>query len=388
MLTSPIGAGSPAIPPLDRTVFPVTNMWTYCNHAAVGPLPRPARDAVVAALDAQMNDGCAGILDIEARKEAVQAQVARAIGAQPNEIAFMRNTSDGALLVANGLEWREGDEIIFTDDEFGANAYPWLNLRDRGVRSVLVRAPQERLTIATMERLVTPRTRVVAVSYVGFSDGYRHDLAMLGTWCRERDILFAVDAIQGFGHLPLDVSTWNVDVCYFGVSKWLLSPQGLSVVYVRHELVDKLRPALCSWRSVREPMRFLDYAQELADAASRFEGGTVNHPALVGFGESLRLITTAGLEKIERHVLGLTRRLVEGAAGAGIPVVSSLDERARSGIVLLGRGKQTVEELSKRADAARVQLTIRESGVRVAPHGYNTAEEIDRVLDLVSGGRL
>jgi selenocysteine lyase/cysteine desulfurase len=135
-------------------------------------------------------------------------------------------------------------------------------------------------------------------------------------------------------------------------------------------------------------MRFLDYAQELADAASRFEGGTVNHPALVGFGESLRLITTAGLDKIERHVLALTRRLVEGAVGAGIPVISSLEQHARSGIVLLGRGQQTVEDLSKRADAAHVQVTIRETGVRVAPHGYNTADEIDRVLDVVSGGRL
>lgn len=384
MRTSPIGTPSPTVPPLDRNVFPITNTWAYCNHAAVGPLPQPARDAVVAALDAQMNEGCAGILDVEARKAAVQIAVADAIGATPNEIAFMRNTSDGALLVANGLEWREGDEVLFTDDEFGANAYPWLNLRDRGVRPVLVRAPHERLTVATLERLATPRTRVVAVSYVGFLDGYRHDLAALGAWCRARNILFAVDAIQGFGYLPLDVAAWNVDVCYFGVAKWLLSPQGLSVVYVRHDLIDRLRPALCSWRSVREPMRFLDYAQPLADSASRFEGGTINYPALVGFGESLRLITEAGLNLIERHVLRLSGRLIDGAVRGGIPVVSDRDERARSGIVLLGLGRHTVEGLSQRADAARVQLTIRDSGVRVSPHGYNTEEDIDRVLDLLS----
>jgi selenocysteine lyase/cysteine desulfurase len=383
MLTSAIGRPSNSGTPLDRSVFPVTRRWAYCDHAAVGPLPTPTREAVVAALDAQMGEGCKGILDVEARKENVRSDVARAIGATPDEIAFMRSTSDGALVLATGLDWREGDEIIFTDNEFGANAYPWLNLRDLGIKTTLVRAPQERLTVETLERLATPRTRVVAVSYVGFSDGYRHDVAALGAWCRARGVILAVDAIQAFGYLPLEVAAWNIDVCYFGVAKWLLSPQGLSVVYVRRDLAERLRPALCSWRSVRDPMRFLDYGQPLADGARRFESATINYPGVIGFGESLRLITSAGLNRIEQHVLGLCGRLIDRARSAGIPISSDLDPSARSGIVLLGLGGRSTVELTKRAETAMVQATIRETGVRVAPHGYNTEEDVDRVLEIL-----
>lgn len=368
-------------PPLARTLFPVCKKWVYCNNAAVGPLTVPARDAMVAAMDAQMTMGCNGILNIEARKDDVRVETAAAIGADANEIAFMRATSDGALLGANGIDWRAGDEIILTDNEFGANAYPWLNVRDRGVRVKLLRAPGERLTVETLSRVATARTRLVAVSYVSFLDGYRHDVAAIGAWCRERNILFALDAIQGFGHLPLDVHAWNVDLCYFGVAKWLLSPQALSVVYVRRELIERLRPSFCSWRSVRDPMRFLDYGQELSDDAARFEGGTINYPALLAFRESLRILTTAGLDAVEEHVLSLTGRLIDAAAEAGIEVVSSTAAGTRSGIVLLKPRTRTAEELQARADSANVQVTVRDSGVRVSPHGYNTIEEMDCVIE-------
>lgn len=383
MSTSSIGRPSHDATPLDPGVFPVTRRWAYCDHAAVGPLPQPTRDAVVAALDAQTGDGCLGILDIESRLEAVRADVARTIGATPDEIAFMRSTSDGALLIANGLDWREGDEVIFSDNEFGANAFPWLNLHDVGVRPVLVRAPRQRLTVETLERLVSGRTRVVAVSYVGFSDGYRHDLAALGAWCKSRKIIFAVDAIQGFGHLPIDVAACDIDVCYFGVAKWLLSPQGLSIIYVRRDLAERLRPALCSWRSVKEPMRFLDYAQPLLPGARRFDGATVNYPAAIGFAESLRLITSAGLDTIERHVLRLGDRFVAGVRDLGLPIVSDLEPAMRSGIVVAGHGRNSVEELQRRARDAGVQVTIRDSGVRFAPHGYNTQADVDRVLSIL-----
>ncbi|HLJ84071.1 MAG TPA: aminotransferase class V-fold PLP-dependent enzyme [Candidatus Eremiobacteraceae bacterium] len=369
--------------PLDQALFPVCERWAYCNHAAVGPLPRPAHAAMVAAMDAQMADGCNGILDIESRKEDVRAAVAAAINAESDEIAFMRATSDGALLGANGIDWRAGDEIVLTDNEFGANAYPWLSLRDKGVRVKLLRAPKERLTVETLERVSSPRTRLVAVSFVSFGDGYRHDLAALGAWCRERGIIFAIDAIQGFGQLPLDVRACGADLCYFGVAKWLLSPQGLSVVFVSRDLCDRLRPTSASWRSVRDPMNFLDYAQEFATGAARFEGGTINYPGLIAFGESLRLLDKAGFEKIETHVLALTDRLIAGCGRAGLDVLSSVAQGTRSGIVLVGRGGRSVAELQRRVDDARVQVTVRESGVRVAPHGYNTAADIDRVLDAI-----
>jgi cysteine desulfurase/selenocysteine lyase len=371
-----------ATPLLARSLFPICEKWLYCNHAAVGPLTLPARNAIVAAMDSQMTMGCNGILEIESRKDEVRAETAAAIGADPDEIAFMRSTSDGALLGANGIDWRPGDEIILTDNEFGANAYPWLNLRERGVRIRLLHAPAERLTVDSLRRVATDRTRLVAVSYVTFVDGYRHDIAAIGAWCRERGVLLALDAMQGFGHLPLSVHEWNVDLCYFGVAKWLLAPQGLSVVYVRRELIERLRTSLCSWRSVRDPMRFLDYGQELDGGAARFEGGTINYPALLAFRESLRVLTDAGFGAIEAYVLMLTDRLIEGAARAGIGVLNSIAPGTRSGIVLLRPGERSVEVLQARADSASVQVTVRDTGVRVSPHGYNTLAEMDRVIEV------
>ena len=371
-------------PVLDRELFPITRTWAYCDHAWVGPLPRPTRDALNEFFDAQMLLGKKGILPMEERREAVRVQVAAAINAQPGEIAFMRSTSDGALLAANGVDWREGDEIIIAADEFGSNAYPWLNLRRRGVKIVLVRTPAQRLTSDLHERLASKRTRLVAVSYVGFFDGYRNDIVDIGRWCRRRDVLFAVDAKQGFGHLPNAVRACNADFAYFGAAKWLLAPQGVSAVYVRRELIERLSPALSSWRSVLDPMDFLNYDQPLHPDAQRFEGGTGNYPGIIALGVSLGLLTAAGLTNIERHVLSLTDRLIEGARRAGVGVVSDTRQHARSGIVVLERGGQSVEELGARFDAANVSVTVRAHGVRVSPHGYNTEAEIDRVVEVMA----
>ncbi len=369
--------------PLDRRLFPITRSWAYCNHAATGPLPLPTRDAVVAVLDAQMNHGSAGILDVESHLEEIRGQTAAAINAAAGDIAFMRSTSDGALVTAQGLRWRAGDEIIVSDNEFGANAYPWLHLRDQGVRVRLVRTPQQRLTVDVLDTMRTKRTRLVAVSYVTSLDGYRHDLPALGAWCRERDILLAVDAMQGFGSLPLDVTRWKIDICYFGVAKWLLAPQGLSVVYVRADLVDAMRPSHCSWRSVSDPMDFFDYAQPLLAGARRFDGATVNYPALIGFRESLRLLTRASFDAIQTHVGALNDRLIRGAQAAGIEVKSDVRASTRSGIVLLGLGRRPADELATRALRAKVGVTVRDSGIRVAPHGYNDESDIDAVLELL-----
>ena len=368
---------------LPRSLFPVTHAWAYCDHASVGPLPRSTRDVLANGFDAQMELGKVGLAPVEAQRDGVRAAVARAINADPGEIAFMRATSDGALLAANGLDWREGDEIIFPDDEFGANAYPWLNLRERGVRITLVPSRSQRLTPEWLERTATRRTRLVAVSYVGFSDGYRNDINGIGRWCREHDVLFAVDAMQGFGHLPLDVRACNADFVYFAAGKWLLSPQGVSVVYVRRPLIERLGTAFCSWRSVKDPMDFFAYDQPLNPDAQRFEGGTINYPAVVAFGESLKLLTSAGLENIERHVLALTDRLIAGAKAANLDVKSDTRAPARSGIVLLGLGREEVEDLTARMLAANVVVTVRRYGVRVSPHGYNNESDIDRILDVL-----
>ena len=194
-----------AATPLRRDAFTLAPGLAYMNHAAAGPLPRKTRDALVAALDAQAREGVLGVAALEADVPKWRERAARFIGATAEEIAFLRNTGDGANVVAQGLDWEPGDEVVLCDNEFGANAYPWLALRERGVHVRFIHAPAQRMTPSVLARTMTEKTRVVAVSWVSFHDGYRHDLAALSEVAHSRGALFCVDLIQGLGAFPVDV---------------------------------------------------------------------------------------------------------------------------------------------------------------------------------------
>ena len=318
---------------------------------------------------------------------AYRAHVGRFIGATGAEIGVLRNTSDGANVVALGLDWQPGDRVILPDNEFPANAIPWLALRRLGVEIDFIDTSRERMTPDVLRAKMTDRTRVVTVSWVSFEDGYRHDLGGLAQVAHERGALFCVDAIQGLGAFPLDVRALDIDVLYAGGQKWLLALQGVSFVYVRTELLDRIATGAPGWRSMSDIWAFLDYEQPFTTDASRYEGGTPNFIGALSLDTSIAVIESAGTQAIGAHVLELTDHLVEGLHALGANVRSLRGPGISSGIVTFTLPEVDPVALGRTLQSEGVITTWRASGIRVAPHGYNTHDEIDRLLVGVSSAR-
>lgn len=374
--------------PLPRSQFAVTDRYIYLNHAATGILPQRTRDALGAFIDAQATEGVVGVARYEMKMPSYRERVAQFIGATSDEIGVLRNTSDGANVVALGLDWQPGDRVILPNNEFPANAIPWLALRRHGVEVDFIDASRERMTPDVLRAMLTDRTRVVTVSWVSFEDGYRHDLAALAQVAHERGALFCVDAIQGLGAFPLDVRALDIDVLYSGGQKWLLALQGVSFVYVRTELLDQIATGAPGWRSMQDFWAFLDYEQPFAANASRFEGGTPNFIGALSLDASISLLEEAGTAAIGAHVLDLTDHLVEGLREAGANVRSLRGPGISSGIVTFTYPGIDPVELGRALQSEGVVTTWRASGIRVAPHGYNTHDDIDRLLVGVSRARI
>ena len=368
--------------PLDRALFPVTENCAYFNHAAVGVLPLPTRDALHAFVDAHAAHGVLGVYPYERRMDEFRERIARFIGAQPASVAILRNTSEGANAICGGLSWEPGDEILLCDNEFPANVQPWLAARRRGARIRFVESARERLTPDVLRRLISSRTRVVAVSWVSFEDGYRHDVAALAQVAHERGALLCLDAIQGLGAFPMDVQAMGVDALYCGGAKWMLALQGVGFLYVTPALRDRLVIAAPGWRSVQNMWDFRNHDQQPAAGAMRFEGGTPIFIGALSLAESIEVLESAGTHRIAAHVLELTDRLAEGLREAGADIAGVRGSNA-SGIVNFAFPGVDPVVLGQSLQRDGIVTTYRASGVRVAPHGYNTFAEIDALLESV-----
>ncbi|MBV9646623.1 MAG: aminotransferase class V-fold PLP-dependent enzyme [Candidatus Eremiobacteraeota bacterium] len=367
--------------PLSRSAFALAEGLVYLNHAAAGPLPRSTLDVLKGVLDAHAAEGVLGVAPIEGNLPQYRDRVGRFIGARADEIAFLRNTADGANVIARGLDWRPGDELVLCDNEFGSNAYPWLALGDEGVNVRLVHSPSERLTPDVLARHLTPRTRVVSVSWVSFADGYRHDLKRLADVAHDAGAILCVDAIQGLGVFPLDVKASGIDALYAGAAKWLLGLQGVSLLYIERALQERIAARWRGWRDVADMWDFLDYRQPLAPNASKYEGGTLNYLGIASLAASLDVLEAAQIKRIGRHVVALTDRLVERLRALGAEIDSERGPDVSSGIVTFRLTGTDSVALGRKLRASDIVTTYRPSGIRVSPHGYNTESEIDELTN-------
>jgi cysteine desulfurase/selenocysteine lyase len=370
-----------SLPPLGRDRVAPGEGVVYLNHAAAGVLPTATRDAIVKIVDGQARAGVLGFVPVEANLAHSRERVGAVVGAAGDEIAFLRNTCDGANAIARGLTWKPGDEIVLCDNEFGSNALPWLALRELGVAVRFIHAPQQRMTPDVLARTMSDRTRLVAVSWVSFADGYRHDLAALAEVAHAGGALFCVDPIQGLGAFPLDVKALGIDALYAGGAKWLLALPGVSLLYVERSLQERLAVRWPGWRSVSDIWKFLDYEQPLAPSARRYEGGTQNFIGIAALETSIGVLEEAGVARIAEHVLALTDELVDGLRARGCELSTERGEGISSGIVtFLAPGRDPVE-LGRELGRAGIVTTFRPGGIRVSPHGYNTHEEIAALLE-------
>jgi len=369
-----------------RAQFPLLSEVTYLEHSATGPLSLPVRQAASEAL-AMQAEGSRGVPRLQAEVPVLKEKIARLIGASPQEIALVRNTAEGLSIVAGGIRWREGDCVVTDNIEFPANIYPWLNLEARfGVTTTLVPARGGRVRVDDLREACHAQTRVVAVSFVQFSNGYRIDLDRLGAFCRERGILLCVDGIQGLGALPLDVSRTPVDFLSSGGHKWLLGPLGLGFLYLRRELQAQLWPVEVGHHSVlQDQEHYTSYNLTFRNDAEKFEASVPNYVGVFGLSRSLDLFHSVGQAAITGRIVSLTDRLCEGLVESGCRLLSPREPSEKSGAVTFVSQRHGSQQLHARLREAQIIVSLREGAIRVSPHFYNTEDEIDRLVAVVSG---
>jgi len=362
-----------------RREFPITEHVTHLNHAGVSPVSQ----RVVAAVTGFINEAL--VVDAptqrrwEARAEAARAAFARLVGAHADEIAFVKNTSEGVSLIAAGLDWRDGDNVIAVDGEYPSNVYPWFGLRRWGVETRLVQAVRGRVLVDDVRRLVDTRTRLVSVSFVDWSSGARTDLQPIGALCRERGMLFCVDGIQGVGAIRLDVERALIDCLAVGGHKWLLAPEGCGCLFVSRRVVDRLQSVLHGWKSVTDADTYLPYHFTPRPDAAKFEPGSPSQLSTQALGAAIDLLLEIGPEHIEQRLFELTDRLAAGLRVRGAEIVSPWEAGERSGIVVFRLGEDP-QRLSAELNRQGFVVRVRGGGIRVAPHFYINDDDINRLL--------
>ena len=368
--------------------FPILAEMVFLNHAGVAPLSRPAAEAIRQyAKQAESAAYCGG--GWYDRAKAVKQAVARLINAQgPEEIAFVPNTSSGLALVAAGLDWRKGDNVVVTGVEYPANRYPWVDLERLGVR--LIEAPQQpdgRIDYEDVVDAITDRTRIVSISHVQYASGHRVDLRPISDMAHQAHAYLCVDAIQSLGALPVDVEAMGIDFLSADGHKWLLSPEGCGVFYCREELAEMLHPAVVGWMNMVDAMDFDNYRFKFRSDAGRFEPGSYNIPGILAMGASIDLLTGIGIDAIWSRIESLTARLCAGLEARGYRVYSPRDDAdERSGIVVFeppdakNRPTPPLDEIVADLQRKQIVIVVRGGRLRASPHFYNMPEQMDALV--------
>jgi cysteine desulfurase / selenocysteine lyase len=366
-----------------RALFPITERAIYMNHAAVSPPPRPVTEAVEAQLRDVAENGPLNYRRWLGVIEHARRLAAGLIGARPDQLAFMRNTSDAISVAAAGIRWQEGDNVVTFRREFPSNIYPWLRLREaHGVEVRMCEERDGRIDLEEMSALIDDRTRVVAVSQVQYGSGFRADLERLGRAARRHDALLVVDVIQAIGVLPINVEAELIDVAAGACHKWLLTPEGVGLLYISERARARIEPTLVGWTSVPVPEDYGNFEQEWRTGARAWETGTLPTALLHGLDAGLRLLTTVGVERIAAYLEELTDHLCEGVSGLrDYEVVSSRRKGEKSQIVCLRhKGRLTPHALYAHLKRQNIFVAPRGDRLRVAPHLYNTAAEIETLV--------
>jgi selenocysteine lyase/cysteine desulfurase len=322
----------------------------------------------------------------EWKEDAIQARLmyAQLIGSLPDEVAFIRCTSDGVNLIANGIDWKAGDNVVLTDVDYPANIYPWMNQQARGVEIKWVRQRDDgRIPVEDLAAAIDGRTRVLAISFVQFINGFRSDLGAIGRICEEKGVLFFVDATQGLGALDVDVREMKISALAAHPRKWLLCPSGMGVLYVDRKILKDVRVTNPGAMSVADPSNFLDHKLVYRDNASRFEPTLPDPIPLSATRAMLAMFTGLGMGYIEKRVLSLTDMLCGGLEDKNYTVRSPRGETEKSGIVAFSPESGDVDVLSAKLTEARVVHTNRYGMIRLSPHFYNTEDEVKTVLSLL-----
>ena len=372
---------------LRQREFPICARRIYCAHAADAPLPRRVADAMHESIERACVDARNYDNELERIAE-TRVLVARLLGCDTEEISFTGPTASGLNTIANGLEWRRGDEVVCYLDDYPANVYPWLALERLGVKPVVLETERiGEITPEIVERAITKRTRLVALASANYISGYRTDIDAIGALCAARGVLFSVDAIQTMGVFPVPLG--NVDFASSGAQKWMLGPSGAGILFVKESKRDLLRPATIGGWNVVSPNFIAQREVEFESGGRKFEPGAYTHNVIAGLRAATELLLEAGPDKISRQIDSLNQSLRSQIAPAGFEFLSPAEEKHRCGILTLRHPQVPPERLWQTLTDERIVTSLRydradRGWLRVSPHFYNTAAEIENIAGLLN----
>jgi cysteine desulfurase / selenocysteine lyase len=363
--------------------FPLTGEFIYLNHAAIAPWPERTRAAVTHFAEQNTRYGPHFYLDWAKKEAQLRAQLQILLNTpSTDDIALVKNTSEALSFIAYGMDWRAGDNIVSSSEEFPSNRLPWEALAAAGVEfrqadTNTAQSPEDALFA-----LVDHNTRLLTVSSIQFASGLRLDLEKIGAFCKQHQLLFCIDAIQSLGAVQFDVQAYQADFVMAGSHKWMLGPEGLGVFYSTPEARDRLRLTQYGWHMTKDPHNYGNKPWEVHPAARRFEPGTLNSLGIHALSASLSLLLETGMEVVEALVIESSGFLSNAInENNGLNLLSRRQDPLKSGIVTFRHKTISNEILFKYLQGNGVVCALRGQGIRFSPHFYNTTDELDKVAD-------
>ena len=358
-----------------RESFPVTRNLIYLNHAAVSPLCRPASDAMRKLAQDALEFGSLHYADWLECYQGLRQSTARLVNAAPEEIAIVKNTSEGIATIAMGLDWRAGDKIVGFEEEFPANQYPWQRLQSKGVKVEWLSASASLDEIDRAAR----GARLLSISFVQFLSGFRADVVGIGEICRRHGVIFVVDAIQGLGVFPLDVQEAHIDALAADGHKWLTGPEGCGILYISRRLQEQVEPVEFGWTNVAS---YGDYGvrdMALRPDAGRYECGTLNTIGCYGLRAAIDFLLEIGVEIISPTVRRLAKQIEDGVKRKGYEVLGE----PNSGIVSFRKPGLESTAVAAQLREHKIITAPRAGWVRASPHFYIEPADIAKMLELL-----
>lgn len=360
-----------------RDQFPVAERLIYVNHAGIAPLCRPAADAMKQLADDCLQFGSYHYPQWLDAYEGLRVAAARLVNGHRDEIAIVKNTSEGIATIALGLDWRPGDRVVAFREEFPANYYIWEQLQARGVvvEWLSYTDPLERIEQAARA------ARLLAISFVQYLSGYRADLHAIGEICHRHNVFFFVDAIQGLGVFPLNVETAHIDALAADGHKWLLGPEGCGILYVRKSRQNEVEPVEFGWTNVADYNDYASRDMALRPDAGRYECGTLNTVGIFGLRASIEFLLNVGIPGIGEAVQSLADQVAEGAQRKGYELLGARTPATGAGIVTFRKPDLDCRVVVRQLKDRQIMAAPRQGWVRVSPHFYQTPDEMAQIID-------
>lgn len=362
--------------------FPLAAELIYLNHAAVAPWPARTRKAVVEFAEQNIRYGAYHYPQWLHKEQELRSQLQALLNApSADDIALVKNTSEALSFVAYGLDWQAGDNIVTSNEEFPSNRLPWESLAAQGVELRQADLRHGATPEDALFALVDSRTRLLTISSVQFASGLRLDLERIGAFCKQRRILFCIDAIQSLGAVCFDVQAYQADFVMADGHKWMLGPEGLGVFYTTPEVRDKLRLTQFGWHMMQDTHDYENKPWEIHATARRFECGSPNMLGIHALSASLSLLLETGMDKVESLLFercDFLNGLID--KNKQLELFKPPSSTLKSGIVVFKHTTLSNESLYRYLMAKGVVCALRGAGIRFSPHFYNTSEEIARAI--------